>query len=185
MQGHPMIHRSIRAATSCSIIVLIVVMLLLRTGEASAGGVGKTYVGSIWEELGCGLEEEQALEAAGLRVFVGGQDGPPEWFSKEIMDIPEGCLLVMDPSERIASFVVDADPCTASADLGSRLCAGGWEKVDALTGSDEQDRIIGDASQGCRSGSTYMKKEGSCRWIAVSMQELEGETTVVMHIQHV
>lgn len=155
-------------------------MLVFFIGKASAESAGARYTAGVWEGLSSGLDQGKALESVGLVSFVSGRDELPEWFTDEIGDLLEGCTLVMNSAGDIVSFAIDE----ASVDLDSQLERHGWQRIRAPDISTVNSGSVTDSTKCIRPQSTYIKEEGSCRWIVVSMQEIGDETVVVMHIQH-
>lgn len=171
--------RFARSVVIC-LSAMLACMLVFFIGKASAESAGARYTAGVWEGLSSGLDQGKALESVGLVSFVSGRDELPEWFTDEIGDLLEGCTLVMNSAGDIVSFAIDE----ASVDLDSQLERHGWQRIRAPDISTVNSGSVTDSTKCIRPQSTYIKEEGSCRWIVVSMQEIGDETVVVMHIQH-
>lgn len=171
--------RFTRSVVIC-LSAMLACMLVFFIGKASAESAGARYTAGVWEGLSSGLDQGKALESVGLVSFVSGRDELPEWFTDEIGDLLEGCTLVMNSAGDIVSFAIDE----ASVDLDSQLERHGWQRIRAPDISTVNSGSVTDSTKCIRPQSTYIKEEGSCRWIVVSMQEIGDETVVVMHIQH-
>lgn len=159
-------------------------MLVFFIGKASAESAGARYTAGVWEGLSSGLDQGKALESVGLVSFVSGRDELPEWFTDEIGDLPEGCTLVMNSAGDIVSFTLAGTIDVVSGGIGSQLERNRWQRISAPDDSMTNSGYATDSTKCIRPQSTYIKEEGSCRWIVVSMQEIGDETVVVMHIQH-
>ena len=174
--------RFARSVVIC-LSAMLACTLVFFIGKASAESAGARYTAGVWEGLSRGLDQDKALEFVGLQSFVSGRDELPEWFTDEIGDLPEGCTLVMNSAGDIVSFTIDGGIDEASVDLDSQLERHGWQRIRAPDDSTVNSGSVTDSTKCIRSQSTYIKEEGSCKWIVTSVQEIGDETVVVMHIQ--
>lgn len=167
-------NRFARALALCAVFVFVAAIALQMGGSASAKDVDSKYVNGILQRLDAGSDEKTALEDAGFRVFKSGDDAYPVWFSDEVMNLSEEVLLVMNEDGRLVYFHLGDGIESVEHSMDMSLEARGWAKL-GLTGSIEEMGIL---------RSTYVKEGGDCRWLMVSMQQIDGGTSVTMHIQH-
>lgn len=175
--------RFARSVVIC-LSAMLACTLVFFIGRAFAGNLDAGYTAGVWQCINGGLDQDKALESVGLQSFVSGRDEVPEWFADEIVDLPEGVFIAMSPSGGIVSFTLAGTIDVVSGDIGSQLERNRWQRISAPDDSMTNSGYATDSTKCIRPQSTYIKEEGSCRWIVVSMQEIGDETVVVMHIQH-
>lgn len=142
----------------------------------NAGRVGldaeqTSYVQTLWQEISNGQSEQQALSTLGFEAFISGDNDIPYWFQVEIADLPQDARLVMNSTGSLVGILIHGDMDSAKDYVSDQLIKRGWKQLNV---SDGQEKTQG----------AYIKEEGDCRWITISMLQTGEETSVVLHIQH-
>lgn len=192
MDAQVLRRRCARALAVCTVVLVVVAMMLLRLddgGEQRVMGAhlgdaspmdGPTYVSRVWKGMDSGDSESDALADAGFLVYGPGSATLPQWFASEIFELADGQRLALDRSGALANIVFQGAVDDAMRSLDAALRQNGWTQC-GTTGSSSESEGAGDPD----GQVVYRKKGGTCRWLMLTPMEVEGETSVTMHIQRV
>lgn len=145
---------------------------LLANGSSLLLPPGGTYSGAVWEAMtsSCSLVDE--LEAMGFIVWnsdIESTGKDPIWgsLSEEIANLDAYERCITEPTGTLVCLLSKQQREDAIAQLDEALEARNW-----LNATADEDTL-----------RTYIKEKGEYRWLLAETLEVEGETSIVLHIQ--